>query len=173
MAIQNNINAMLGTAAAATTMGKHVSEQKKANELKVAELEAELAANAKEIEGAKTAYENDLKEGQQAILAHADEEDFTEAEKLALESDPEYIQTAREKLKANREEALQEEGIRYKEAYNKLGEKPEQESEALKLAYERLRETNQRIATTNKLKFNVESRLAKQDVLAKKLKVLK
>lgn len=33
MSIQNNINAMLGTVAGAATMGKHVAEQAKANDL--------------------------------------------------------------------------------------------------------------------------------------------
>lgn len=173
MAIQNNINAMLGTVAAAATMGKHVSEQAKANELKITELEAEQAANAKEIEGAQTAYENDLKEAQQAILAHAEKEGLTEDEVKKLKEDPAYAQDMREKLKATREAGLEKAAENYKEAYNKLGEEPKQESDDLKLAYERLRETNQRIATTNKLKFNVESALARQDVLAKKLKVLK
>ncbi len=173
MSIQNNINAMLGTAAAAATMGKHVSEQAKANELKVTELEAEQATNAKELEGAKTAYENDLKEAQQAILAHSEKEGLTEDEIKKLKEDPAYAQDMREKLKATREAELEKAGNAYKEAYNKLGEKPEQEAAALQKAYDRLEETNQRIATTNKLKFDVESRLAKQDVLAKKLNVLK
>lgn len=173
MSIQRNINAALGTAAGAATMGKHISEQAKANDIKITELEAEQAANVKEIEGAKTAYANDLKEAQQAILAHAEKEGLSEEEIKKLEEDPEYANIAREKLKATREKELEEAGNAYKEAYKKLGEEPKQESDAIKLAYARLRETNQRIATTNQLKFDVESRLAKQDVLAKKLNVLK
>lgn len=171
--IQNKMNGALGTTAAALAMASHINEQAKANDIKVTELEAEQATNAKEIESAKTAYANDLKEAQQAILAHADEEKLTDAEKIALESDPEYAQDIREKLKENREAALQEAGLKYREAYDKLGVKPEQEASALKKAYDRLEETNKRIDTTNKLKFDVESRLAKQEVLAKKLQVLK
>lgn len=171
--IQNKMNGALGTAAAALTMASHINEQAKANDIKITELEAEQAENAKELEGAKTAYENDLKEAQQAILANAEKEGLTEDEVKKLKEDPAYAQDMREKLKATREAGLEEAGNAYKEAYNKLGEKPEQESDLLKAAYERLRETNQRIATTNKLKFDVESRLARQDVLAKKLNVLK
>lgn len=171
--IQNKMNGALGTTAAALAMASHINEQAKANDIKVTELQAEQAANAKEIEGAKTAYENDLNEAQQAILAHAEKEKFSEEEIKKLKEDPEYVNTAREKLKETREKGLEEAGNAYKEAFNKLGEEPEQEANALQLAYYRLREINQRIDTTNKLKFDVESRLAKQDVLAKKLKVLK
>lgn len=53
MGIQNNINAMLGTAAAAATMGKHVSEQAKANDIKIAETEVKAAESAEEVRQAE------------------------------------------------------------------------------------------------------------------------
>lgn len=48
MGIQNNINAMLGTTAAAATMGKHLKEQSKANAIKIAETEVDAAVAEEE-----------------------------------------------------------------------------------------------------------------------------
>lgn len=54
MAIQNNINQMLGTVAAATTMGKHIAQQEKSNQLQALsganKLTEDLASTVDEID---------------------------------------------------------------------------------------------------------------------------
>jgi len=165
MSFTNQALGALGSAAAASAMSQSVSEQKKARE-------AEKAGLAKEIEGLNVDIKNDEFEAQQAILAHAKDEGLSEDEVYRLEKDPAYAQHLRETvLKESRKEGLEVASKDYNQAVSEFGKDSvvgEQASKELNRAYERLRELNKRIDTTNKLKFNKEQAEARLAQLQKK-----
>lgn len=160
MSFTNQALGVLGSAAAASAMGQSVSNQNK-------QIETEKAGLAKEIEGLNVDIKNDEFEAQQAILAHAKDEGLSDEQVDKLKADPAYAQHLRETvLKENRKEGLEVASKNYNEAISESGK--EQASKELNRAYERLRELNQRIDTTNKLKFNKEQAEARLATLQKK-----
>lgn len=208
--IQNKMNGALGTTAAALTLASHINEQNKANELKVAELQAEKAANAKEIEGAKTAYANDQDQALIAIKANrqkelddykatfGDEFDNPENQKKY----DEFVKNFDKKLEAGDVEGLRQDLKMIRDTTVKIAgedyaatlqneekvmkdpaatqveknlayQATNEYRKSLQKAYKRQEEVNERIATSNKLKFDVESRMARQNVLDKEMKLLK
>lgn len=164
-AIQNSMNTMLGAVAGAATLGKHMKNES-------VKKEAEKAGLAKEIEGLNVDIQNDEFEAQQAILAHAQDEGLAQDEIDKLKADPTYAQRLRETvMKESRKQGLEVASKEYNEAVSEYGRDSvvgEQASKNLNRAYERLRELNQRIDTTNKLKFNKEQAEARLAELKKK-----
>lgn len=164
-AIQNSMNGMLGAAAGAATLGKHMHNEN----LKI---NTEKAGLAKEIESLNVDIKNDEFEAQQAILAHAKDEGLAQDEIDKLKADPTYAQHLRETvMKESRKQGLQVASQEYDKAVSEYGKDSlvaEQASKDLNRAYERLRELNQRIDTTNKLKFNKEQAEARLAELQKK-----
>lgn len=164
-AIQNSMNTMLGAAAGAATLGKHIHNENM-------KIETEKAGLAKEIEGLNVDIQNDEFEAQQAILAHAKDEGLSEEQVNKLKEDPAYAQHLRETvMKESRKQGLEVASKKYNEAVSEFGRDSavgEQASKELNRAYERLRELNQRIDTTNKLKFNKEQAEARLAALQKK-----
>ena len=158
--IQNSINSLLNTAAAAATMGKHVKQQ-------AAGLAAADAADQETVATTKKAIEADQFEAQQAILAHAKDEGLTEEQISKLKENPAYAQELRETtLKENRVAGLQEASERYNTYHDNPIDRIYKTGENLTRAYERLRELDQRIDTTRQLKFDLKS--AEQRIEARK-----
>lgn len=155
MSFTNQVMSLLGTAAAMSTMGQSVSEQKKANE-------AANAADQEIVKSTKTAIENDAIEAQQAILAHAKDEGLSEEQVNKLKEDPSYAQELRQTtLKENRINRLQEAGERYDKYHDNQIDRIYKTGDQLNKAYESFRELNQRIDASRQLKFNLEAAQAR------------
>ena len=152
--IQSSINQMLGTVAGAAAAGKHLKQQQ-------LNIDAANAADQEIVDTTKKAIEADEFEAQQAILAHAKDEGLAQDEIDRLKTDPTYAQHLRETvMKESRKQGLQVAGKEYDKAVSEYGKDSlvgEQAGKDLNRAYERLRELNQRIEATNKLKFDLEA----------------
>lgn len=161
--IQNSINGLLNTAAAAATMGKHVKQQS-------AQLAAADAADQETIATTKKAIEADQFEAQQAILAHAKDEGLSQDEVYRLEKDPEYANTLRDTVMTeSRKQGLKVAADEYDKTVAEYGKESglgKAAGENLNRAYERLRELNKRIDATRQLKFDLKS--AEQRIEARK-----
>lgn len=156
--IQSSINAGLGTAAGALAAGKHIKQQQ-------LNIDAANAADQEIVETTQRAIEADQFEAQQAILAHAKDEGLSAEEIDRLKTDPTYAQHLRETvMKESRKQGLSLAGKEYDETIAEYGSDSglgKAAGENLNRAYERLRELNQRIEATNKLKFDLEAAQAR------------
>ena len=186
MSIQNNVNAMLGTVAAAATMGKHIKNQNK-------QLEIEDAADLEQIKSLKTAIANDKDQGLIAIKAYRQKELDEHRANYPNETEDEYkkfvedfdnklenedLEGLREILKQNRDATVRRAGEDYAGALqneqnvmNDPKATPEEQGLAyqstnehnklLKRAYKRQEEVNERIATSNKLRYEHDAAVAR------------
>ena len=181
MGIQNNINAMLGTAAAAATMSKHISEQskaveeqKKTNEVKAAETEveaAEVSEEMKQIRGKLTNQSvkliNDVIQGDpastlawdQATKEGATGENFTDK---ALEEKSNY---ERHKFLRARDDFKNYEG-NDKEMIEILNKNIEMGEKAYKSSLDV-------IEARRKYKFDYDQKKKELDILNRKIEILK
>lgn len=80
MAIQNNINQMLGTVAAATTMGKHIANQEEANKLSTISNVGDTTSELNE----KVGELNELNKESEGLRNQSD--DLSNSERLLSES---------------------------------------------------------------------------------------
>ena len=169
--IQNKMNGALGTTAAALAMASHINEQNKANELKVTELEAEKIDAEAEAWQAKTNLDKFNKD------FSTDQTNEKVLQETIKNDHPKDSDDLIEKALKNKREAAvadQYEAFGNKQAYEGNDEKQLSTlNNNLELANKALTYVDSEIESRNKLKFDVKSRLAKQDVLAKKLQVLK
>ena len=163
--IQNSINGVLGAAAGAAALGKHISNQN-------TEFAANNAEDQQIIETAKTAIKNDTVEAATAIAAHEDDfRDILEKNNIDLDkvqemSDEQIDDLTKKvddfrsgKMTTDRIGIIKDKGKKLKE--NKGTENEEKYKSELKKAYESFRELNQRIDASRQLKFSLESAQAR------------
>ena len=163
--IQNSINGVLGAAAGAATLGKHISNQNK-------EIAAKNAEDQQIVETAKTAIKNDTIEAATAIAAHEKdfrdilEKDNIDLDKLPEMSDEQIDDLTKKvddfrsgKMTNDRIGIINEKGEKLSE--NKGTKNEEKYKGELKHAYESFRELNQRIDASRQLKFSLEAAKAR------------
>ena len=160
--IQNSINGMLGAAAGAATLGKHISNQNK-------EIEAKIAEDEQIIKTTETAMKNDTIEAASAIAAH--EPGFAEKIKdydLQNLDEDEYNELREEvdayrsgKLMDDRLTRMKEAGENYQKYHNNKIDRIFKTGDQLAKAYHSFEELNQRIEASRQLKFNLESAKAR------------
>lgn len=163
-AIQNSMNGMLGAAAGAATLGKHISNQNK-------EIKAANAADEELVETTKKAIKNDTIEAATAIAAHEPEfkkildegkydlTKLTDEQVDKLTQEVEAFRTG--KMTEDRIENMKKAGENYQKYKDNKIDRIYKTGDQLKRAYERFRELNQRIDASRQLKFNLEAAQAR------------
>ena len=162
MSIQNNVNAMLGTVAAATAMGKHVSEQKKTNGSAATELEVS------KIEAEKEEYDatNKLKDFDSKLV---DEEIAKNG--YDTEVDPDKILENRyNKSEADFKQAQDDKA--FTDFFGGSKKQVNQVNKNLEMAAKAFEEVNSLIEARNNLKFDKDIARKKIDVINKKVEKL-
>lgn len=160
--IQNSLNSMLGAAAGAATLGKHMSNQNK-------EIAAKNAEDEQIIKTTEAAIKNDTIEAASAIAAHEkgfadkiqdyDLKNLDDDEAEELRQEVEAYRTG--KLTEDRLDRIDEAAENYKKYHDNKIDRIYKTGDQLAKAYHSFEELNSRIEASRQLKFNLESAKAR------------
>ena len=151
MAIQNSINAMLGTVAGAAAMGKHVSEQSKANELEKSKLKLKLS----EEEEAAYKAEHDLNANSLEISKEMQKDLDPEVTSRTDLDENSYLELKQDLAAEKAKEAMKDFSQR-KDDYLLGVQKSKPSSKRLDMANKAFMEASDAVMARRQLNYNVD-----------------